>query len=60
MTKLVIMLPSVDDKTGNNAAFSRWQLVIMLFLVNDKVVIMLSSVDDKTGNNVTFSRWQNW
>ena len=50
MTKLVIMLSSVDDKTGNNA----------FFLVNDKVVRMLSSVDDKTGNNATFSRWQNW
>ena len=25
MTKLLIMLPSVDDKTGNNAFFSKWQ-----------------------------------
>ena len=52
MTKLVIMLSSVDDKTENYATYiSRWQ----------KLIIMLSSVDDKTGYYATFiSGWQNW
>ena len=46
MTKLVIMLPSVDDKTCNNA----------IFMQMTKLVIMLSLVDDKTDNNAIFSR----
>ena len=42
MTKLVIMLSSIYDKTGNTQQMT-------------KLVIMLSSVDDETGKNATFS-----
>ena len=38
MTKLVIMISSLDDKTDNKQQIT-------------KLVIMLSSGDDKTGNN---------
>ena len=40
---LVIMLSSIDDKTGNKQQMT-------------KLVIMLPLVDEKTDNNVIFSR----
>ena len=48
--KLVIMLPSVDDKTGYNVTFMQQMA---------KLVLMLFRVDDKTGSNAIFSRCQN-